>query len=159
MILNSMLVSVQFRRPAWRVLTGRRDGRVSNVSEPLAFLPPPFADFNRLQQMFNAKGLDTTDLVALSGKYLIHVVFILTVRKENYLLLTFDQLICRRTHTWKGTLRHILQQAIQLYRKRWRRSFVGLKVCRLAKKPVPQPGKPTNNSWDGPVWTPALQVW
>lgn len=83
MILMSMHVSVQFRRPAWRVLTGRRDGRVSNVSEPLANLPPPFADFNRLQQMFNAKGLDTTDLVALSGKSLTHVVFILTViRKE-----------------------------------------------------------------------------
>ncbi|OEL15957.1 Peroxidase 2, partial [Dichanthelium oligosanthes] len=57
---------VNFAMPA-----GRYDGNVSLASETLPNLPPPFADATRLKQMFAAKGLDTADMVTLSGAHII----------------------------------------------------------------------------------------
>jgi len=57
---------VDFAMPA-----GRYDGNVSLASETLPNLPPPFADVPRLKAMFAAKGLDTVDMVALSGAHSI----------------------------------------------------------------------------------------
>lgn len=59
---------MQFQRPMWQVLTGRKDGRVSLASDIPGNLSPPTADFTSLQQLFASKGLDVMDLVALSGK-------------------------------------------------------------------------------------------
>uniref|UniRef100_I1QCJ5 Peroxidase n=1 Tax=Oryza glaberrima TaxID=4538 RepID=I1QCJ5_ORYGL len=59
---------VYFDMPA-----GRYDGRVSLASETLPNLPPPFAGVDRLKQMFAAKGLDTDDMVTLSGAHSIGV--------------------------------------------------------------------------------------
>lgn len=59
---------MQFKRPLWKVLTGRRDGLVSQFSDVGDNLPAPFSDFSTLQLSFSKKGLDINDLVALSGK-------------------------------------------------------------------------------------------
>lgn len=58
---------MQFQRPLWKVFTGRKDGKVSNITEPLEELPPSSANFSTLLQIFSDNGLDINDLVALSG--------------------------------------------------------------------------------------------
>ncbi|CAL5020422.1 unnamed protein product [Urochloa decumbens] len=52
--------------PSWVVPVGRRDGRVSLVSET-STLPGPRASFDQLKQAFHDRGLSTKDLVVLSG--------------------------------------------------------------------------------------------
>ncbi|CAL4886190.1 unnamed protein product [Urochloa decumbens] len=52
--------------PSWAVPVGRRDGRVSLVSET-STLPGPRASFDQLKQAFHDRGLSTKDLVVLSG--------------------------------------------------------------------------------------------
>ncbi|KAI3788781.1 hypothetical protein L2E82_01557 [Cichorium intybus] len=49
--------------------SGRRDGRVSNISE--VDLPSPDSDLNTLKKVFVAKGLSVTNMVALSGAHSI----------------------------------------------------------------------------------------
>ncbi|KAF0897868.1 hypothetical protein E2562_001594 [Oryza meyeriana var. granulata] len=63
-------VSYQFKASLWQVETGRRDGSVSLASNTGA-LPSPFAGFNGLLQSFSNRGLNLTDLVALSGAHTI----------------------------------------------------------------------------------------
>ena len=46
---------------------GRRDGRISRKSE--VNLPSPFAGIAALKKNFFDKGLNTKDLVVLSGMY------------------------------------------------------------------------------------------
>ncbi|PPD96942.1 hypothetical protein GOBAR_DD06043 [Gossypium barbadense] len=60
-------------KPLWNVLTGRRDGTVSEASEALANLPSPFSNFSTLVQKFANKGLNVQDLVILSGGHTIGV--------------------------------------------------------------------------------------
>ncbi|CAN8238143.1 unnamed protein product [Cochlearia groenlandica] len=57
--------------PWWDVPLGRRDGRISRILE--ANLPSPFADVKTLKKNFIAKGLNTKDLVVLSGAHTIGV--------------------------------------------------------------------------------------
>ncbi|XVF43407.1 hypothetical protein PTKIN_Ptkin02bG0037600 [Pterospermum kingtungense] len=57
--------------PFWRVPTGRRDGVVSNVTEANNNIPGPFSNFTTLLRLFNNQGLNTTDLVLLSGAHTI----------------------------------------------------------------------------------------
>ncbi|XAR54576.1 Peroxidase [Bertholletia excelsa] len=66
-------VSFQFGRPMWPVLTGRRDGMVSLAPEVGRNLPLASANFSTLQSLFESKGLDLVDLVALSGAHTIGV--------------------------------------------------------------------------------------
>ncbi|CAK7324875.1 unnamed protein product [Dovyalis caffra] len=66
-------VSLQFKKPMWEVLTGRRDGNVSLASEALAEIPTPFSNFSTLLQSFNSKRLTVHDLVVLSGAHTIGV--------------------------------------------------------------------------------------
>ena len=63
-------VSYQFKASLWQVETGRRDGPVSLASNTGA-LPSPFAGFSTLLQSFANRGLNLTDLVALSGAHTI----------------------------------------------------------------------------------------
>ena len=58
--------AVDFDMPA-----GRYDGRVSLDSAALANLPPPFASLQELKDKFAAKGLDTEDMVTLSGAHTV----------------------------------------------------------------------------------------
>eukprot|EP00258_Populus_trichocarpa_P031080 XP_024447099.1 peroxidase 27-like [Populus trichocarpa] len=64
-------VTVATMGPFWEVETGRRDGRVSNILEPLTNLPPFFANISQLISMFRSKGLSVKDLVVLSGGHTI----------------------------------------------------------------------------------------
>ncbi|KAL6657055.1 hypothetical protein ACP70R_004835 [Stipagrostis hirtigluma subsp. patula] len=57
---------VDFPMPA-----GRRDGRVSNASGVLNFLPPPSFNLTELTANFAAKGLNVDDLVVLSGAHTV----------------------------------------------------------------------------------------
>ncbi|KAM0937081.1 putative peroxidase [Dioscorea sansibarensis] len=57
--------------PFWPVLTGRRDGRVSNATEAFFELPPPFADIIQLKARLAKKGLNVKDLVVLAGAHTI----------------------------------------------------------------------------------------
>ncbi|XP_004959852.1 peroxidase 2 [Setaria italica] len=58
--------AVDFDMPA-----GRYDGHVSLDSAAIANLPPPFASLKELKDMFAAKGLDTEDMVTLSGAHTV----------------------------------------------------------------------------------------
>jgi len=60
---------LQFNKPTWEVLTGRRDGTVSISGEALANLPAPFFNFTQLKESFASKGLTVHDLVVLSGTF------------------------------------------------------------------------------------------
>ncbi|KAJ4868159.1 Peroxidase 1 [Raphanus sativus] len=57
--------------PWWPVPLGRRDGRISKSSE--VNLPSPFSDVKTLKKNFLDKGLNTKDLVVLSGAHTIGV--------------------------------------------------------------------------------------
>ncbi|XP_078154177.1 peroxidase N-like [Carex rostrata] len=57
--------------PSWRVLLGRRDGLVANQSGANSGLPSPFDPIDTIISKFNAVGLNTTDVVALSGAHTI----------------------------------------------------------------------------------------
>jgi len=61
-------LTVKINMPA-----GRRDGRISNFTEALANLPPPFFNITQLIASFAAKGLDAEDMVVLSGAHTIGV--------------------------------------------------------------------------------------
>ncbi|KAL6597916.1 hypothetical protein ACP70R_046721 [Stipagrostis hirtigluma subsp. patula] len=57
------------RRVDFEMPAGRLDGRHSNGTEALDFLPPPFADLSALAGSFAAKGLTVEDMVVLSGAH------------------------------------------------------------------------------------------
>jgi peroxidase len=76
-------VSYQFRASLWQVETGRRDGTVSLASNTGA-LPSPFAGFGALLQSFANRGLNLTDLVALSGAHTIGVASCSSVTPRLY---------------------------------------------------------------------------
>ncbi|CAM6094227.1 unnamed protein product [Calypogeia fissa] len=57
--------------PSWFLPVGRRDGNTSNAGETVFNLPPPFALYPQLVNMFAAKGLTEQDMVVLSGAHTI----------------------------------------------------------------------------------------
>ncbi|XP_021740467.1 peroxidase 3-like [Chenopodium quinoa] len=70
--------------PWWPVTTGRRDGRISNASEALQDIPPPFSNFSSLQTIFASKGLDLKDLVLLSGAHTIGIAHCSSFNERLY---------------------------------------------------------------------------
>ncbi|PIA39440.1 hypothetical protein AQUCO_02600114v1 [Aquilegia coerulea] len=67
-------VSFQYKRPMWKVWTGRRDGNISLATEANNDnLPSASSNFTTLRQLFARKGLSVMDLVALSGAHTIGV--------------------------------------------------------------------------------------
>ncbi|KAM0012195.1 putative peroxidase [Helianthus debilis subsp. tardiflorus] len=67
-------VTMATKGPYWEVETGRRDGKVSLFADPInrvTGLPPPFASITLLKQSFAMRGLNTKDLVVLSGGHTI----------------------------------------------------------------------------------------
>ncbi|KAF3451664.1 hypothetical protein FNV43_RR07760 [Rhamnella rubrinervis] len=64
---------VGVKGPYWEVETGRRDGRVSNLTEALQNLIPPFANISLLKSGFAQRGLSVKDLVVLSGGHTIGI--------------------------------------------------------------------------------------
>lgn len=61
-------MKVKINMPASRL-----DGRVSNSTEALDNLPPPFFNLDQLVASFAAKGLSAEDMVVLSGAHTIGV--------------------------------------------------------------------------------------
>ncbi|CAN4094177.1 unnamed protein product [Withania somnifera] len=59
--------------PTWQVPLGRRDGKVSILSEATTNLPTPFDNFTTLKTRFGALGLSVKDLVVLSGGHTLGV--------------------------------------------------------------------------------------
>ncbi|XWS74524.1 hypothetical protein CRYUN_Cryun01aG0005300 [Craigia yunnanensis] len=57
--------------PNWDVKLGRRDARTASQAAANNNIPPPTSNLNQLISRFNALGLSTRDLVALSGSHTI----------------------------------------------------------------------------------------
>ncbi|CAL9008304.1 unnamed protein product [Prunus brigantina] len=57
--------------PSWNVKLGRRDARTASQAAANNNIPPPTSNLNQLISRFNALGLSTRDLVALSGSHTI----------------------------------------------------------------------------------------
>ncbi|XVF00324.1 hypothetical protein REPUB_Repub03eG0275100 [Reevesia pubescens] len=57
--------------PNWDVKLGRRDARTASQAAANNSIPPPTSNLNQLISRFNALGLSTRDLVALSGSHTI----------------------------------------------------------------------------------------
>lgn len=57
--------------PSWKVLLGRRDGLVANQTGANNGLPSPFESVANITSKFEAVGLNTKDVVSLSGAHTI----------------------------------------------------------------------------------------
>lgn len=62
--------------PTWEVQLGRRDSRTANRAGTTA-IPSPFETLDQIAKKFTDAGLDSTDLVALSGIYVYIYIYIL----------------------------------------------------------------------------------
>ncbi|KAL5097655.1 hypothetical protein RYX36_001982 [Vicia faba] len=60
---------VQSQGPDWKVPLGRRDSLTANQTLANQNLPAPFNSLDQLKAAFAKQGLNTTDLVALSGAH------------------------------------------------------------------------------------------
>ncbi|KAJ1261844.1 hypothetical protein BS78_09G061700 [Paspalum vaginatum] len=58
---------------SYQVPSGRRDGVISNATEALLNLPPPFFNATQLANNFASKNLSIQDLVVLSGAHTVGV--------------------------------------------------------------------------------------
>ena len=54
--------------PTWEVSLGRRDSLTASIDDANKFIPTPNLSLDALIANFRQQGLDTKDLVALSGK-------------------------------------------------------------------------------------------
>ncbi|MBA0772012.1 hypothetical protein Gotri_007456, partial [Gossypium trilobum] len=75
----------------WMVPLGRRDGRTANKTAANE-LPSPFESLDNIIAKFNAKGLDTKDVVVLSGMLsfnaiIINLLIILCFKNKNNLFI------------------------------------------------------------------------
>ncbi|RDY03290.1 Peroxidase 4 [Mucuna pruriens] len=70
--------------PAWDVKLGRRDARTASQSAANNGIPRPTSNLNQLISRFNALGLSTKDLVALSGGHTIGQARCTTFRDHIY---------------------------------------------------------------------------
>ncbi|XP_073133417.1 lignin-forming anionic peroxidase-like [Henckelia pumila] len=61
--------SVAVGGPSWDVKLGRKDSTTANRARANTDLPSPFADANTLISAFAVKGLNTRDMIALSGAH------------------------------------------------------------------------------------------
>lgn len=81
-----LIIMLQNGGPTWEVPLGRRDSRMAYKNGVTANIPTPSENLGRITQKFINAGLDSTDLVALSGgtikcsvdlqssKYLIYIL-------------------------------------------------------------------------------------
>ncbi|KAL4611888.1 hypothetical protein ACB092_08G158700 [Castanea dentata] len=67
-ISSQILVSMA-GGPTWEVQLGRRDSKSANQAGANTSIPSPFESLSKITAKFTAVGLDSTDLVALSGAH------------------------------------------------------------------------------------------
>ncbi|KAK4608019.1 hypothetical protein RGQ29_001726 [Quercus rubra] len=67
-ISSQILVSMA-GGPTWEVQLGRRDSKAANQAGANTSIPSPFESLSNVTAKFTAVGLDSTDLVALSGAH------------------------------------------------------------------------------------------
>ncbi|KAL8119834.1 peroxidase 4-like [Apium graveolens] len=93
--------------PDWDVKLGRRDARTASQGAANNSIPAPTANLNALNSRFNALGLSTQDLVALSGAHTIGQARCTTFRgriyNENNLDDSFAQKIQSNCPSTNGT--------------------------------------------------------
>ncbi|XP_071723816.1 peroxidase 24-like [Rutidosis leptorrhynchoides] len=77
-------VSYQFRHSLWPVFTGRKDGKISNISEPVTGIPSASSNFSILEERFADVGLNVSDLVALSGAHTIGITHCGVIQRRLY---------------------------------------------------------------------------
>ncbi|KAL6888188.1 hypothetical protein ACP4OV_009214 [Aristida adscensionis] len=70
--------------PTWAVQLGRRDARTASQAAANSNLPSPSSSVGALVSAFAAKGLDSRDLVALSGAHTIGAARCTTFRSRVY---------------------------------------------------------------------------
>ncbi|KAL5765152.1 hypothetical protein ACOSQ2_017746 [Xanthoceras sorbifolium] len=70
--------------PTWEVQLGRRDSRVANLDGAITSLPLTNETLNDLKAKFTSKGLDSTNLVALSGAHTFGQANCITLRDRFY---------------------------------------------------------------------------
>ncbi|KMT06561.1 hypothetical protein BVRB_7g157330 [Beta vulgaris subsp. vulgaris] len=70
--------------PSWTVMLGRRDSTTAYQAEANRDLPASFSNFTTLSSKFLNKGLNLTDLVALSGGHTIGVAHCSTIKSRLY---------------------------------------------------------------------------
>ncbi|PSS33264.1 Peroxidase [Actinidia chinensis var. chinensis] len=70
--------------PNWNVKLGRRDARTASQGAANNSIPPPTSNLNALISRFNALGLSTKDMVALSGSHTIGQARCTTFRARVY---------------------------------------------------------------------------
>ena len=61
------MIIFQVGGPSWTVMLGRRDSTTANFDEAESDLPSFSASLPELIESFDRKGLNTRDMVALSG--------------------------------------------------------------------------------------------
>ena len=61
--------------PSWDVKVGRRDSTMASFSGANNNIPPPTSGLVNLTSLFAAQGLSQKDMVALSGKYVVALLF------------------------------------------------------------------------------------
>nr|TKR78447.1 hypothetical protein D5086_0000282300 [Populus alba] len=76
--------------PEWDVKLGRRDARTASQAAANNSIPPPTSNLNQLISRFNALGLSTRDMVALSGSHTIGQARCTNFRARIYNETTID---------------------------------------------------------------------
>ncbi|PON82183.1 Peroxidase [Trema orientale] len=76
--------SVAVGGPSWTVMLGRRDSTTANLAEAQSDLPLFTATLSELISLFDRKGLNTRDMVALSGSHTIGQARCVTFRDRIY---------------------------------------------------------------------------
>lgn len=61
--------------PSWEVEVGRKDSRTASLQGANTNLPAPTSGVATLVQKFRNVGLSAKDMVALSGKYILHIIY------------------------------------------------------------------------------------
>ncbi|KAH9314475.1 hypothetical protein KI387_023102 [Taxus chinensis] len=75
---------VQLGGPTWTVPLGRRDSTTSNKIDANANIPSPTSTLSNLSSLFQAQGLSTKDMVALSGAHTIGQARCTVIRNRIY---------------------------------------------------------------------------
>jgi peroxidase len=61
------IINYQLGGPSWTVMLGRRDSTTASKSGANNNIPPPTSSLSNLISLFQAQGLSTKEMVALSG--------------------------------------------------------------------------------------------